>query len=209
METGNEVLKFQIYEEHNLTTGNPYAYLDIPLSELVSQEKESKLYELKGEGRGSAPKLNLTLQFVHSKVKYLESLIGKFDYYIERLNEDTTEFENDLNSLYEPFPNFYNMYQTKTFEPAKDKSFQRSFQDYTPAQQETPIKGGFVKSNLLSEDPVPFDSKVLILAGIMLFFAVFVCFARAVFFDVTTSSELDRSYWSIYLLALEGSSHKS
>lgn len=149
----------------------------------MSQEKEAKTYELKGEGRGSSPKINLALQFIHSKVKYLESLIGKLDRYIETLTEDATEYENDLNALYEPFPNFFNMYSQKTFEPAQNKSFQQSFQQATPVN-ETPIKGGFVKSALFSDEAVEMDKVQLIFAGIILFFAVFVCFYRAVFLDV-------------------------
>ena len=151
----------------------------------MSQEKESKWYELKGEGRGSAPKIHLSLQFIHSKVKYLESLNLKLEDYISRLNEDVTEYENDLNALYEPFPQFYNMYQAKAFEPVQNRSFQQqSFQQYTPAQA-TPIKGGFVKEKLLSEESVPLDKIQVIIASIVLFFAVFVCFSRSVFLDVS------------------------
>lgn len=189
-------MKFRIFEESNLTTGNPYAYLDIPLSELMSQEKETKVYDLKGEGRGSSPKLNLALQFIHSKVKYLESVIGKLDYYIERLNEDATEYENDLNALYEPFPSFFNMYSKKD-EP--NKSFQQSFQQFTPTQeQKSAIKGGFVKSALFSDEQVEMDKVQLIFIGIILFFAVFVCFARASFLDVRVRL-MFRSFYSEFM----------
>lgn len=49
--------------------------------------------------------VNLTMQWIHSSVRYLDEIIQKWDEHIESTYADQRDYQHDLDTLYEPFKN--------------------------------------------------------------------------------------------------------
>lgn len=77
----------------------------IPLSKLADQYKHDEWFELYDKRGSRLPgKIHLVMQWVHSRVKYYEEVISKWNEHIHTHEEDLAEYEHDLDVLYQPFP---------------------------------------------------------------------------------------------------------
>jgi len=78
----------------------------MPLRNLQDQCFRDELYHLYDQkGRIVDGKLHLKLQWIHSRVKYLESVIKKWEKTMASISKDKQDFELSLNTLNSLFPN--------------------------------------------------------------------------------------------------------
>lgn len=76
----------------------------INLASLKDQLKQDLWLDLHDkQGVVLRSKIHFSVQWIHSKIKYLEDLIGETQRDIEDLNKDNEGYWMDLDSMYEPF----------------------------------------------------------------------------------------------------------
>lgn len=82
----------------------------IPVSRLKDQYRHDELFDLHDiSGHPVSGKIHLSLQWIHSRVKYLNDVVRKWDDHIRSQIEDKADFERDLATLYEPFKGLVNL----------------------------------------------------------------------------------------------------
>lgn len=154
-----------------MNSNEPIAVISFQLSDLKDQIKRIDWYDLQGRNGNPGGRVHLVVHYIWSKVRFLEDLIKKSAENIEINNEDLSDFQKDLATLYEAFPDY-----AYKFGNSNDKSINRS------VIMETEIKKALPRS---SSGPIQqLDKILLLLTAMILFFSVFVCFARDKFFDV-------------------------
>jgi len=104
--TGKETLHLQVIV---LDNGNNQVFLGeahIPMKSLYDQCFRDELYHLYDQkGRIVDGKLHLKLQWIHSRVTYLETVIKKWEKMMATINKDKQDFEQGLANLNSIFPN--------------------------------------------------------------------------------------------------------
>jgi hypothetical protein len=77
----------------------------IPMGKLRDQQRHEEWFDLFDKsGVGTRGRVKLSLQWIHSRVKYLVDVVAKWDEHIKMQDEDRVEYERDLQVLYEAFP---------------------------------------------------------------------------------------------------------
>ena len=77
----------------------------MPIMKLDDQFFRDELFELQDNKGNTVPgKLHLKLQWVHSRVKYLENVIKMWDRKIQVIKEDREYFDYTLRTLKQIFP---------------------------------------------------------------------------------------------------------
>eukprot|EP01017_Pseudomicrothorax_dubius_P036248 TRINITY_DN5171_c0_g1_i2.p1 TRINITY_DN5171_c0_g1~~TRINITY_DN5171_c0_g1_i2.p1 ORF type:complete len:456 (+),score=128.33 TRINITY_DN5171_c0_g1_i2:36-1403(+) len=84
-------------------------HIEIPLNSFRDQQKQEEWYDLLDKnGAQTRGRLHLGVQWIYSRVRYLASVVLKWDEHIKMQEEDKLDFQRDLAALYEPFPGLRN-----------------------------------------------------------------------------------------------------
>jgi len=172
----------------------------IPVSRLKDQYRHDELFDLHGiNGQPVSGKVHLVLHWIHSRVKYLSDVVRKWDEHIRAQFEDKSDFEKDLQTLYEPFKGLLRLKnkptQTRQAPVVQKNDFsaiergpvggdQRHYgEQKSGASQPVAQVQRAAAFNFSQHDKVWFDYcyyGTLVFLGL----AFFVCFGRNVFFDI-------------------------
>eukprot|EP00828_Plagiopyla_frontata_P002033 TRINITY_DN10090_c0_g1_i2.p2 TRINITY_DN10090_c0_g1~~TRINITY_DN10090_c0_g1_i2.p2 ORF type:complete len:365 (+),score=52.56 TRINITY_DN10090_c0_g1_i2:135-1097(+) len=83
----------------------------ISLKLLEDQQKHEEWVQLHSEETGEQiGAIQLGLQWLHSRTKYLAEVVKKWDEQIKNQDEDLNDYQRDLNIIYEPFKSLRNNY---------------------------------------------------------------------------------------------------
>lgn len=106
IKTGMEDLQLRIVlSDRSLSSEETIGQTRIPLSRLRDQQAKEDGFELMDKnGLVTNGKILLTLQWIYSKVKFLTDAVTKWDKLIADQIEDKKEYEQDILTLYDPFP---------------------------------------------------------------------------------------------------------
>lgn len=102
---GNEKLRIELFDA-NFPSGmrNPELFSEISLENLSDQTKHDETIQMKNnEGRLTQCRLHLSLQWIHSKVKYLTNVMQKWDHHIWEERKNHESYIADIDTLYSPF----------------------------------------------------------------------------------------------------------
>lgn len=134
---------------------------NLPVVQLYDQANHSGVVDLqKANQEPTHGKVNVTLQWIHSTVKYLKDVLNKWDEHIQQINKDLNDYQYDLKTLYEPFRLLKGLKEFGRPEPKK----------YMGPLVENP----FIK----------WQRRGQYVTLIMLTFAFLACFSRNSFLDV-------------------------
>lgn len=196
--TNLEVHMFNQVEE-------PELMIAIPLDSLRDQLKHEEVFPLNFmDGRASDARLQCTLQWIHSNVKFLTDVIKKWDASIEDQKTKKKDYIESLNIIYEPFDNMKHLQIRE--DPVLAYRAANDGQDNRTPKMETPFSQPHRYSSMAS--------KILFYLMVIYFFlSMFNCFYRCTFYDVShtlnskilTSIALDCS-WILEFLLLRSSS---
>lgn len=163
----------------------------IPVSRLKDQYRHDELFDLQDmSGHPVSGKIHLSLQWIHSRVKYLTDVVRKWDDHIRSQIEDKQDFERDLATLYEPFRGLLRIRnqgaQSQTRQP---KPVERN--DFTAIDRSTKPQQAQYKP--VNKAPIAFGGDrtwfdyAFYGTFIYLTFAILACFERNTFLDVSSS----------------------
>lgn len=85
--------------------------INLPVDQLYDQGLHGGTYDLQTASGVSVGKINFTLQWIHSSVKYLEGIIQKWNEHIENTKADENDYYQDLEALYEPFKGLRGLFE--------------------------------------------------------------------------------------------------
>ena len=191
--TGLEEVRVMILTYDPRNRDEVLGEVTIPVRRLRDQYRHDELFDLHDpRGHPTSGKIHLVLQWIHSRVKYLEDVVKKWDDHIRSQIEDKADFERDLNTLYEPFKGIL---QLKGSSGAGVGSGPQKKQppsnDFSVLERGNQFKQGkkfslFTQSASQPSYPISqawFDY-AYIGSFIVLAFALLACFARNTFLDV-------------------------
>eukprot|EP01017_Pseudomicrothorax_dubius_P049433 TRINITY_DN9195_c0_g2_i1.p1 TRINITY_DN9195_c0_g2~~TRINITY_DN9195_c0_g2_i1.p1 ORF type:complete len:389 (+),score=59.87 TRINITY_DN9195_c0_g2_i1:225-1391(+) len=78
----------------------------ISLKDFKDQQRHEEWYDMRDENHQSMSsfRLKIAIQWINSRVRYLNDVLNKWEEYIRGQHEEKLEIANDLNELYTPFP---------------------------------------------------------------------------------------------------------
>ena len=105
-----------------------------PIKDLSDQFFRDQLFDLEDPRGGYVGgQIHLKLQWIHSRVKYLETVIQKWEENIQMHMEDKEDFEQSLVALHELFPRVQNPHP----ESVHSHSLHSSAQKFSPTQSQS------------------------------------------------------------------------
>ena len=156
----------------------------MPVRILRDQERHDELFDLHDiRGHPVSGKIHIILQWIHSRVKYLSDIVKKWDNHINAQIEDKTDFERDLETLYQPFQGLSKLSALTpvTQSHQKKPAFKNNFSAIEKGFQ---YKQGRNETYSLNEHTQVWFEYAYIGSLIVLAFSLFAGFARDTFLDV-------------------------
>eukprot|EP01017_Pseudomicrothorax_dubius_P003436 TRINITY_DN10494_c0_g1_i2.p1 TRINITY_DN10494_c0_g1~~TRINITY_DN10494_c0_g1_i2.p1 ORF type:complete len:418 (+),score=72.10 TRINITY_DN10494_c0_g1_i2:281-1534(+) len=162
----------------------------IPISRLRDQQKIEEWFDLLDRnGAKTRGRIRLTLQWIHSRVKYLSDIIRKWDEHIKFQNEDKADYQRDLDALHEPFPSLRGGAYAPPSGPIAVSGLPNDERNAEAVSSRRPVYRSSDDQGQQQQQP---DSKFLkwtvIAEYVHLALAILVCFDRAAFTDIIVPS---------------------
>ena len=157
--------------------------LRIPLSKLKDQYRHDEWFDLYDRsGHLAGGKIHLILQWIHSKAKYLSDVVKKWNDHIRMQQEDKSDYERDLKTLYEAFTSLVREYEKfKAKATTNLKVSQKGF---------SPVKGGLDRVDTMLTIEFPhlgtWGKAAFYGTLALLFLSLLGCFSRADYVDVSS-----------------------
>jgi hypothetical protein len=154
----------------------PELMVMVPLESLRDQLKHEEVFPLNFmDGKASDARLQCTLQWIHSNIKFLTDVIKKWDASIADQKIKKREYVESLNIIYEPFDNMRHLQMRE--EPILAYRPDSEALDTKIPKMETPFSTPHKYSSS--------ESKILFYLMVAYFFAsILNCFYRCTFPDV-------------------------
>lgn len=159
--TGEEVIKLVLTSVHGGKT-TELGETNLPVNQLHDQAVHAGIVGLQeSSGNPTNGKIDLSLQWIHSSVKYLTEVLNRWDEHIQQANIELGDYQTDLKALYEPFRTLKGLHEIQKKEPKRIApiSMENSFSKWQRHGYSVTI--------------------------IMLTFAFLACFTRNTFLDVS------------------------
>ncbi|CAD8096841.1 unnamed protein product [Paramecium primaurelia] len=185
VQTGKEDLKLTVCDFDKYTPNIVIARVDLNLSNngfnLKNQQLHDiwlDLYDINGNRSGS--QLNIQIQWVYSKVKYLRDVLNSYQQQVNQQEQELLQYERDLFILYEPFVKWRQLntkgYQKPiTQEPAS--MIPISYQQADPTKIIKPFSDPLLDKNSKFK-------LITILIGFIACLTLLILFYKAQFFDL-------------------------
>ncbi|EAS01187.2 transmembrane protein, putative (macronuclear) [Tetrahymena thermophila SB210] len=202
IETGDENIVFSLIDN---ISNNVIGFAQLNISDLKNQQMFDIELQLQKENGINIGFLKVKMQWIHSKVKYLEGVVNQWEEYAAAQSQDLEDYQRDLLTLYEPFQQLqaYNRNQLNqnTYQgiPSNTNPFdegQMQVNQYQGAQRNTSYKASLPEMNQLNPDrnyasngllnPASQDYKKIAYNATIgyLIMVLLISFARPMFFDL-------------------------
>ncbi|KAL4450908.1 hypothetical protein ABPG74_011750 [Tetrahymena malaccensis] len=200
IETGDENIVFSLID---YISNNLIGFLELNIADLKNQQMFDNELQLQNENGINVGFLKVKMQWIYSKVKFLEGVVNQWEEYAAAQSQDLEDYQRDLLTLYEPFQQLQafnrtqlnqNTYQGISSNTNPFDEVQMQVNQYQGAQRNTSYKASLPEMNQMNPNynsngllnPASQDYKKIAYNATIgyLIMVLLISFARSMFFDL-------------------------